>query len=393
MFLHLHLPGFHATVHQAVTSRWAGRPVAVAIDAGSQAPLIDVSPEARRQGLFPGLRAAAALRRCPGLTVVTPQPELYRRARRALVAAASTATPLVGGRADGLDLDLGGTERLWRDATGSDDPLRQAVWWATTLQQRIGDDLRLPTAIGVAGRLRIARLAALAAREPATRPRGVQVVPPGGEVGASSGWPIRWLRDLPWESLRLLADCGIATLGAAAAMAPTDLRQLLGADAEELLALLSGDDEPLVPPCIDPEPEIALARGAGDGGADAARAALLMAALARDLGFRLRADGLACTRLTIAGIWLDGRTGTRLVASKRQLRHDDELERSANAALSALNRRVSWERLSLTATGLCSAEEQQELFDTPRSRRLEGARDLLRARFGAEMVSTAVQQG
>ncbi len=393
MFLHLHLPGFHATVHQAVTPRLAGRPVAVAIDAGTQAPLIDVSPEAHAQGVFPGLRAAAALRRCHGLTVVTPQPELYRRARRALLAAASTATPLVGGRADGLDLDLGGTERLWRDATGSDDPLAQARWWAQTLHQRIGDDLRLPTAIGVSTRLRVARLAALAARERSARPLGVEVVAVGTEGSAIRAWPLRWLRDLPWDSLRLLADCGITTLGAAAEMAPADLRQLLGADAEELLALWSGDDEPLVPPCVDPEPEIAIARGAGDGGADATRAGLLLAALARDLGFRLRADGLACIRLTVAGTWLDGRIGTRLVTSKRPLRHDDELERAALTALIALTRRVSWERLSLTATGLCSAEEQQELFDTPRSRRLENARDLLRTRFGAEMVTTAVQAG
>jgi DNA polymerase IV len=388
MLLHLHLPGFHATVQQAVTSRLAGRPVAVAIDAGAQAPLIDVSPEARKQGVFPGLRAAAAVRRCPGLAVTTPQPELYRRARRALMAAANTASPLVGGRADGLDVDLAGSERLWRDATGSEDPLKQATWWARTLHQRIREDLHLPTAVGVAGRLRVARLAGLAARDERT---GVCVVTPATEAVTMHAWPIRWVRDLPWEHLRLLSDCGITTLGAAAAMPPADLRQLLGDDSEDLLALFSGDDEPLVPPCVDPEPEIAVARGAGDSGADATRAARMIAALARDLGFRLRADNLACTRLTFAGTWLDGRTTTRTIQAKRQLRHDDDLERTALGMLAALMRRVSWQRLSLTATGLCSAEEQQELFDAPRVHRLENARDLLRRRFGTELVSPATQ--
>lgn len=388
MLLHLHLPGFHATVQQAVTSRLAGRPVAVAIDGGAQAPLIDVSPEARRQGVFPGLRATAALRRCPGLTVTTPQPELYRRARRALMVAANTASPLVGGRADGLDVDLSGSERLWRDATGSDDPLKQATWWARTLHERIGEDLRLPTTVGVARRLRVARLAALAARDERDR---VCVVTPETESATLRDWPIRWVRDLPWELLRQLAECGITTLGAAAAMAPADLRQLLGDDGESLLALFSGEDEPLVPPCIDPEPEIVVARGAGDSGADATRSTRLLAALARDLGFRLRGDGLACTRLTLAGVWLDGRTTTRTTQAKRQLRHDDDLERTALVMLAALARRVSWQRLSLTATGLCSAEEQQELFDAPRAHRLENARDLLRTRFGTELVSPATQ--
>lgn len=390
MLLHLHLPGFHATVQQAVTSRLAGRPVAVAIDAGAQAPLIDVSPEARRGGVFPGLRAAAAVRRCPGLNVTTPQPELYRRARRALMAAATTASPLVGGRADGLDVDLGGSERLWRAAAGSDDPLKQAEWWGHTLHERIRADLRLPTAVGVAGRVRVARLAALAARD---RRDGLCVVAPETEAATIRDWPVRWVRDLPWEHLRLLADCGITTLGAAGAMAAADLRTLLGDDGEELLSLLSGQDEPLVPPCTDPEPEIAVARGCGDGGADTERAGRLLRTIARDLGFRLRCDHLACTRLTLAGTWMDGRTVTRTVTARRQLRHDDDLERAALGLLAALTRRVWWQRLSLTATGLCSAEEQQELFDAPRVHRLENARDLLRTRFGAELVSPATLRG
>lgn len=389
MLVHLHLPGFHATVQQAVMPRLAGRPVAVAIDAGAQAPLIDVSPEARRDGVFPGLRAAAALKRCPGLTVTTPQPELYRRARRALMAAATTASPLVGGRADGLDIDLAGSERLWRSAVGSDDPLTQARWWGRTLHTRIRDDLRLPTAVGIAARLRVARLAALAARE---RRDGLCVVTPESEGATIRDWPIRWVRDLPWEHLRVLSDCGITTLGAAAAMAATELRTLLGDEGEALLALFSGEDEPLVPPCTDPEPEVAIARGCGDRGADAERAARLLRIIARDVGFRLRSDHLACTRLTLAGTWLDGRTVTRTVTAKRQLRHDDDLERTALAALTALTRRVSWQRLGLTATGLCSAEEQQELFDAPRVHRLENARDLLRTRFGAEVVTTATTE-
>jgi nucleotidyltransferase/DNA polymerase involved in DNA repair len=305
------------------------------------------------------------------------------------MAAANTASPLVGGRADGLDVDLAGSERLWRDATGSDDPLKQATWWAHTLHHRIRDDLRLPTAIGVASRLRVARLAAFAARDARD---GVCVVTPTHEARTLHDWPVRWVRDLPWDLLRQLADCGITTLGAAAALAPNDLRALLGEDGEPLLALLAGDDEPLVPPCTDPEPEVTVARGCGDRGADAPQASVVLATIARDVGFRLRGDGLACTRLTLAGTWLDGRTVTRTTTAKRQLRHDDEIDHLAQSQLAALTRRVSWQRLTLTATGLCTAEEQQELFDAPRRHRLEQARDLLRTRFGSELVQPALVQ-
>src|SRR3954471_7531810 len=84
MYLHVRIPGFHAAVHQAASTRLRGRPVAVAVDGNDQAPLFATSVEARRQGVWPGLRAAAARRRCPGLHVVTPEPDLYRRAEAAV---------------------------------------------------------------------------------------------------------------------------------------------------------------------------------------------------------------------------------------------------------------------------------------------------------------------
>lgn len=383
MFLHLHIPGFHAAVHQAMEPALRGRPVAVAVDGGDQAALFDVSIEARTAGIWPGFRAAPARHRCPGLRVVTPRPELYQRAHRALLAEAVSATPRAGGKPGAIDLDLGGTEVLWRHACGSADAGLQAVWWAERLRDRIRGDLRLPAALGVSARLRIARLAAFAAREGGL---GLRIVLPGGEAEAIAPWPVRWLRDLPHEVLRPLADCGVETFGALAALAPVDVRRLLGRHAELPLAVLAGDDEPEVPVFGEPERELAASCEAGPAGADAERAARLLAGLARDLGFRLRAEGCACTRLALAGTWLDGRTTVRACRPPRQLRHDDELSRTALALLAPLARRVAWERLALTAGGLLPAEEQQELLAPPRGRKVQGARDLLRARFGGEMV-------
>ncbi|MBA3710212.1 MAG: DNA polymerase IV, partial [Planctomycetes bacterium] len=59
MLLHLSIPGFHAAVHQAATSLLRDRPVAVAVDAGDQAPLFAVSLEGQAEGVWPGMRAAA----------------------------------------------------------------------------------------------------------------------------------------------------------------------------------------------------------------------------------------------------------------------------------------------------------------------------------------------
>jgi DNA polymerase IV len=387
MFIHLHIPGFHAAVHQALDSTLRGRPVAVAVDASEQAPLFDSSSEARAQRIWPGVRAAAARRRCPGLVVVTPQPELYRRAQRALVTAASAATPRVAWQQAGVDLDLHGTETLWRAVTGSDQSVAQAAWWAATLRQRVAERLALAVSVGVAPRLQLARLAALAARGTAQQ---VSVVMPGAEHAALVHWPLRWLRALPPELLRTLADCGLTTFGAIAELPPAALDQVLSTHAGLVRSVLDGDDALDVPALVDPERELAavVECGGHEGGATAQRAAWLLAGLARDLGFRLRAEALAATRLTLSGTYLDGRTAERSCRPRQQLHHDDELQAAAGALLAPLARRVSWQRLTLTAGGLRPRERQEELFAPARVRRVEGARDQLRTRFGCELVTT-----
>jgi len=167
MFFHLAIPGFHAAVHQAAVAALRGRPVAVAVDAGEQAPLFATSREARAAGVWPGLRAAAARRRCPGLSVVTPEPEWYRRAQARLVELCNAYTPCVGGRAGHLDGDLAGTERLWGARIGhSDRPLAQAEAIAGALRAAAVKALGFDACVGVSPRLIVARLAAIRAASP-----------------------------------------------------------------------------------------------------------------------------------------------------------------------------------------------------------------------------------
>ncbi len=383
MFIHFHLPAFHTAVHQAIEPHLRGRPVAVAVDAGDQAVLFETSPEARALHVWPGLRAAAARRRCPGLIVVTPVPALYRRAQRALLICAGVATPRVGMHQHGLDLDLAGTESLWRTRCASHDALAQAGWWAAHLRTEITTRLHLPASAGVAVRLRVARLAALAAR---AQSDGVHVVPAGAETAACAPWPLRWQRELDHATLRAVADCGITTFGALAALPDSAARQLLGTHADAVLGVLSGEDEPVVPALVEPEPTLAAARDCGPDGADVIGAQRLLAGLARELGIALRQRAQACTRLVFSGIWLDGRTAERAHRPTRQLCHDDDLTAAAVAVLAALQRRVQWQRLELTAAGLVPIEHQLDLLAPPRQRSLQAARDQLRARFAAEVV-------
>ena len=386
MFFHFAIPGFHAAVHQAAVAALRGRPVAVAVDAGEQAPLFATSREARAAGVWPGLRAAAARRRCPGLSVVTPEPEWYRRAQARLVELCNAYTPCVGGRAGHLDGDLAGTERLWGARIGHPDrPLAQAEAIAGALRAAAVKPLGFDACVGVSPRLIAARLAARIAASGGPR---VVAIAAADERARLDPLPLAWL-GADGEAVARLADCGVATLGDARALGPQHLRELCGDGADAIVAALTGEDEPVVPELVDPEPELSAVRRCGDAGADPAAAVRLVGALARELGFALRTRGLACTVLTFAGRHLDGRTGSGVHRARLQLRHDDELTALACTLVARQTRRVHWERLTLTVSGLCSAEDQQELFAPQRGHRLERARDALRQRFGAEQVRPA----
>lgn len=385
MFLHARVPAFHAAVHQAAVARLRRRPVAVAVDGGDQAPLFAVSVEARAAGIWPGLRAGAARRRCPGLAVVTPEPDWYRRAQEALVVACNRASPRVGGAQGRLDIDLAGTERLWGGRLGLLTPLGQAEHLARDLHQA-GADLHCDLRVGVALRLRVARLAARAAEA------GVRAVDAAATTAFLDPLPLAWCEHLGAAARRVLADCGLTTLADVRTVGAAHLHDLLGGDGDELIALLDDGPDPEVPELGDPEPALDVQRHCGPSGSDAAGTARHADACARDLGFVLRERGLAATVFTLHGRHRDGRTVHQVQRCRRQLSHDDEIATVVRDLVARTSRRPFWESLRLIATGLCAAEDQQRLFDPPRAERLEAARDHLRRRFGTDCVRPAAQE-
>lgn len=390
MYLHARVPAFHAAVHQAAVSRLRGRPVAVAVDGGEQAPLFATSVEARRAGVWPGLRAAAARRRCPDLSVVTPEPDWYRRAQAAIAVVCNRASPRIGGGRGRFDIDLAGTERLWQDRLHLAGALDQAEALARELRRAVGADLRCDLRLGAARRLRVARLAARAAD--ATAKTGVHPVADADTAAFLDPLPLAWCEELSDTARATLADCGLGILAQARAVGAAHLHELLGTESDELVALLDDGADPEVPELGDPEPALDAQRHCGAGGADAEASLRHADALARDLGFALRQRGLAATVLTLDGRHRDGRSVSHSQRGQRQLHHDDELAVVARDLVTRLTRRPFWERLRLTARCLCAAEDQQRLFAPPRAQRLEAARDHLRRRFGHDCVRPAAQE-
>jgi DNA polymerase IV len=139
--IHLHVPAFPIAVARIGEPSLRERPVVVAPTHRERAVVFSVSSEARQEGIFRGMALGQARNRCPGLTVISPDPARTECACRHLSELASAYTPLWEPERPGnIYLDLTGTERLWGRARDT----------AQRLQREIDHRLRLPAAIGVA---------------------------------------------------------------------------------------------------------------------------------------------------------------------------------------------------------------------------------------------------
>ncbi|MEW5804393.1 MAG: hypothetical protein AB1847_20040 [bacterium] len=122
--VHIHIASFYVAVVRASQPGLATYPVAVAAPGNIRRILLDVSSQASQAGVYKGMLLEAARRRCPDLVVLDPAPELYERARAAIVQEAGRVSPKVETAEPGhFFIDLTGTTRLWGVALDAADRL------------------------------------------------------------------------------------------------------------------------------------------------------------------------------------------------------------------------------------------------------------------------------
>ena len=137
--IHIHIAAFSIAVARVCQPKLRGRPVAVAPPQSERSLILSVSPEARKEGLFKGMPLSKALKRCPHLTVVPPQPVLTTKAHEALVKVAAHYTPRWEPFRPGhIYLDVTGTERLWGKAKDTADHLRRDIKSRLSLSATVG---------------------------------------------------------------------------------------------------------------------------------------------------------------------------------------------------------------------------------------------------------------
>jgi len=216
------------------------RPVAVAPPHSERALILSVSPEARKEGIFKGMPLGKAMKFCPDLTILPPNPSLMEKACQALTRRVAQYTPLWEPFRPGhIYLDVTGTERLWGRAKDT----------AGRLRREIKGHLRLSGAAGVAGNKMVSSIAST-------------IMPSEGILDVDHGQESSFMAPLKVDVLPgighvrrrvLLEELNISLVWEIAAMDMGSLKLILGRHAYVIHQRALGiDPTPVYPPRIRP---------------------------------------------------------------------------------------------------------------------------------------------
>ena len=238
--IHIHIPAFPITMERVIHPELRGRPVAVAPPHSERAVILSVSPEARREGIFKGMALGRALKFCPDLSVLHPNPDLTEKGCKALSKTIAQYTPLwEPSRPGHIYMDVTGTKRLWGMAKDAADRIRREI------QGR----LSLAGTVGVAGNKMVSSIASrLMCSE------GVMDVDHGREPAFMAPLKVDYLPGIGHVRRRaLLEELNISLVREIAVMTVNNLRLIFGREALVIHQRALGiDPTPVHPPASEP---------------------------------------------------------------------------------------------------------------------------------------------
>ncbi len=378
--LHLDIRDFCIALEQQRRPELRDWPVAIAPGQG-RTVVQAVSPEARQEGIQPGMVVARARRRCRRLNILPPDLLLYRRAQEQLASALGTFSPLVEPANWGhFFIDATGTRRLWGTLLDSGDRMRRLV----------AQNFQLDAAVGMASNKLVSRVASqvVKVRElcdvfPGLEasflaPLMVDVLPGVGEV----------------TTTKLLAELNLQTVGELAVVSPVLLGEIFGAAGQRLCRMARGEDSsPVVTPrtVAKIQEEIQLPED------DNHRPRLLghLYGLVEVLGRRLRSRNRCPGELVLTVTYADSvqaKARARLTAVGCEFHLDSVLYKAASQLFDqAVQRRLRVRRLVLGVAHLQPPFGQLAIFpwdDPARSKEiiLLKAVDTIRSRYGSQAI-------
>ena len=297
-------PAFCTTVESLVAPDLRTRPVAVAPPGAERAVVLALSTEARRAGIAKGMVVRQALKQCPDLVIIPPNPRLYARASRALHEILRAYAPVIEPHGYGhAFLDLTGTGRLF----GPPEDVAMRV------RREVRERLRFPLSVGVAANKLVSQAAVRADRwSEESTDEDALVVPFGIEAGFLAPKPLIVMPDLHPRIRSRLDDYQLDLIGEVAAIPESALCTVFGNAGSTLRARALGiDPRPVLPP--ERLAELTASHILATDTNDLAVLHPLLRMLTERLGRRLRRGNLVARRLRLEIGYADHTESARTV--------------------------------------------------------------------------------
>jgi DNA polymerase-4 len=223
----LDLDTFFVSVERLLDPRLRGKPVVVGGRPGQRGVVTSASYEVRAFGVRSGMSLTRAFELAPKAVFLPTRHGVYgdyaKRVRR--IAEGYTPVSQVAS-IDEMFLDFSGCERLYR-LPGDVDPDATIRRTVCKITDEIEDRVGLPSSAGIATSRPVAKVASGVAK-----PRGVLLVPAGGEEEFLGRLPVRKFPGIGPVAERKLLAVGMTTLADVAAAPTAALRDIFGAWAE-----------------------------------------------------------------------------------------------------------------------------------------------------------------
>jgi len=376
--LHVNAVGLMAAIEENLDRGLKARPFVVAREGAVRAVVLDLSPEAHREGVRRGMMLSLAVHRVPGLVVKQPRPELYRAADETMWRIGMSFSPLVEKAGRGhLFIDLAGTSRI----NGPPEDATQKI------RLRVMEETGITPSFALASNKTVSKVATRV-----FRPGGFVALLPHEEGTLVRLQPVELLPGVGPVLRDRLSLLDIEDIGGLADLGVFEARAI-GPRGPDLVARARGiDDLP-----VNPEPpERRCLRDAVVLEPDTAESEVLRLNLARlsaTLGFAARRENLGVRKVAVSLDYSDGRSASFSLRLARLLTRDDEIaEASWTAAQRAMGRRVRVRRLAVELSEFAAAGPELDLFEpaVSKSARLQFALDRVHGKYGFPALTPCV---
>lgn len=377
--LHLDLDAFFCAVEENRNPELRGKAFAVGGRPDERGVVASCSYAARQFGVRSAMPTARALRLCPNLQIVSGSHGRYSEVSRLVMSRLEDVSPWI----EQISID-----EAFLDITGS-RASPQVV--GRDLQARIRDELGLPSSIGIASNMLVAKIATEVGKKAAKGvgpPLGLTIVPSGEEAAFLAPLPLEMLWGVGPKTAAKLSSLGMHTIGDIAKWPEDALIDLFGENGRELARRARGQDDrelALEHEAKSVSQETTFTRDVRDD----KTLRRTVQRLAAEVGGHLRRENAAGATIRLKIRWPDFTTHTRQVTLPHRTDDEAEIGKIAVGLMNAVRRPGQAVRLiGVAVSGLGPPVRQLELWDTTteKSRRLRVAIDELRERYGEEVI-------